>query len=157
MVERAAAPVPVVERTSIPPPVLRPNPPEEIPTFSLREGPYDGRSFVTLDEVETFSLCSEPFSHSNFDGVQIRPVHVEPSKVTPLPPLIVKHLFQTLEQPKFSGNPCDWIQFREDWDYYMAKISAAHQVSNEAKVELLENCLDEVNRRQLRVDRKKGL
>jgi hypothetical protein len=106
--------------------------------------------------METFSLCSEPFSQSNFEGLQIRPVHLDSSKASPIPQHILNYIIKNLEPPKFSGNASDWIQFREDWDYYLAKLSAVYDFPDGVKVYLLENCLDDVNQRQLRMDQKKG-
>ena len=109
-----------------------------------------------LNDIERFSLLSEPFSEPTNDGVHIRPVHIEHSTTPSMPAGLIKILLQNANLPIFSVKACDWIQFREEWEYYMAKVSAAYHIPESTKVELLENCLDEVNRRKMRLDRKNG-
>jgi hypothetical protein len=148
--ESEPAPPPVNKRAE------RPKPPDEIPTFSLREGPFEGRASVLLDDAETFSLCSEPFSQSNFEGLHIRPVHIDSSRPPHMSRALEKILGEKLVPPKFSGNPCDWIQFREDWDHYITKFAAVQEVSDVLKLTIFESVLDDVNQRQIRVEQKKG-
>ena len=134
-----------------PPPVIRPGPPEEVETFSLHDEPYHNRPNVFFEEIETFSLCSEPFQEPRRETRQIRPVHVEGAPtVIPISGQLSQYVMKNVVMPKFSGKTYDWRQFREDWEYYLRKVSSTNAVNDPLKMALLEGCLDEVNQKQLR-------
>jgi hypothetical protein len=59
----------------------------------------------------------------------------------------VQHVLRNLTAPKFSGKSQDWHQFSEDWQALSRKLnSAGGEVSEDLKVALLEDCLDETSK-----------
>ena len=62
-----------------------------------------------------------------------------------------QHILRIANPPKFSGRLQEWAQFKEDWERYLRKLGTSNEISDSQKLELLENCLDEVSQKQLRL------
>ena len=65
-------------------------------------------------------------------------------------PLLMQ-VMKNLVQPQLTGRYEDWPKFAQDWEIYLGKLSGWRKVSDEQKLQLLEGCLNEVDRNELQL------
>jgi hypothetical protein len=58
-------------------------------------------------------------------------------------------LMKNLVTPSFAGNSEGWTTFTQEWDKYINALSNHKKVGDAEKLQLLESCLDENNKRDL--------
>ena len=73
------------------------------------------------------------------------------SNVTWLGDSLTGQIMKNLVAPTFAGNNEDWPRFTLAWEKYWAKLGSHRKTSDFEKLELLESCLDEMNRRELQL------
>ena len=73
------------------------------------------------------------------------------SNVTWLGDPLTGQIMKNLIAPTFAGNNEDWPRFTLAWEKYWAKLGSHRKTSNFEKLQLLESCLDEMNRRELQL------
>ena len=62
---------------------------------------------------------------------------------------VLMQVMRNLVQPFFKGRTEDWPRFCIDWDIYITKLSTGGKISDELKLQLLEPCLNETDRKEL--------
>ena len=63
-------------------------------------------------------------------------------------------IIKNMVTPKFAGTNEDWSKFIIDWQEYVIKLGQGRKLTDAQKLSLLEPCLDETNRRELKLLRK---
>ena len=95
-----------------------------------------------------------PQARGGEGGTQIRPVGLDGTAnlAMGLPwvgdPLKMQ-LLRNLATPVFQGTNEHFPKFKFEWDRYLAKLDTGRPVTDAEKLQLLENCLDETNKREL--------
>jgi hypothetical protein len=62
---------------------------------------------------------------------------------------VMMQVMRNLVQPTFKGVRDEWPKFVVQWEKFLAKLSQGKPISDELKLQLLEPCLDEINRGEL--------
>lgn len=57
-------------------------------------------------------------------------------------------IIRNMETPRFAGTNEDWSRCVVEWQKYLSKLGQGMKLSDRDRLSLLENCLDETNKKE---------